>query len=241
MLSDSLVLNQLVHHYLHLRLGHHTVACPYWMDKNTKSYFGIGGGKLLPEVIEEQTTRLAQQQGINLDQFTREELVHFMKINRIGIDCSGYAFCLLDAYDRENGGDGIADDIPNSQGCFVVRASVRMLTDPLVAYPIPFVNQLQPGDLIRLNNGRHVIVILNRPALYDNRLQVSYTHSSRGVGVHTAVLNITFPKGAIQEQDWQEITVFGKNYRELILPQLGDGIWRLKHFADYLSSSSGAT
>lgn len=171
--QSSEALGDLFFKYTHLSLGGKEIRCPYWMDNNKAGIWGPLGGKGRPEQIIQVTEELAQKKGLNLGQMTQREILSFMKSQRIGVDCSGLAFWLLDALDKEKGGNGIADDIPNCRGKYLdCRASVQMLTDSLVAAPVDCRN-VKVGDMLRLKRGKHIAVVMT---LTNDEL--IYAHSS---------------------------------------------------------------
>ncbi len=228
-------LQDLFFSYTHLLIGGKEVVCPYWIDSLKKLKHGPGGGKASPQEIIVHTNSKAKESDIDLNKQSEHEIVLFMKKNRIGVDCSGFAFWMLNALDLEKGGNGIADDIPNSRGKIIkIRASTKMLTDEGISFFVQKINEIKPGDMIRLKGGHHLAVVLEIEKDKDgNTEKIIYTHSSSCFftiisGVHKESIIIKDSEKGIQEQDWQEQTPDKSNYALQLHPQDGDGIKRLK-------------
>lgn len=119
-------------------------------------------GKGTAHEIALQTIEFANQQNIKLLDLTPLQLYNFQKKNHLGIDCSGLVCHLLDLkYD-------------------VRKTSANMLTSPPISSPT---TTLQPNDLIRQKQGKHVLLVLS-----VNKKMVTYIHSSqskRGVVIET--------------------------------------------------------
>lgn len=228
-------LQDLFFSYTHLLIGGKEVVCPYWIDSLKKLKLGPGGGKASPQEIIMHTNSKAKENNIDLNKQSEHEIVLFMKKNRIGVDCSGFAFWMLNVLDLEKGGNGIADDIPNSKGKVIkIRASTKMLTDDGVSVFVKEINKIKPGDMIRLKSGHHLVIILETEKNENKNLKkIVYAHSSSSIyttvsGVHKESIIIKDSEKSIQEQDWQEQTPDKSNYALQLHPQDGDGIKRLK-------------
>jgi hypothetical protein len=236
MIEKSPAIEALLFQYIHLPLGGKKIRCPYWMDKNKKGIVGPFGGKGTPEQIVEATLMAAKKKGINLSVLSPSQIKAFMKKSRIGIDCSGLVFNLLDALDREKNGNGLADDIPGARGKLLVRASVKMLTDNKVALSVKKASEIQVGDMIRMNGRRyvkHVAVIVRIKKDAKGRIkEITYAHSSPRTmikGVHLGKIRVKNEAGGLEDQEWLEKTREGENYGKFVFSALrGDGIRRLK-------------
>ena len=228
-------MEDIFHLYTHLPLGGKEVVCPYWINNLKKLKHGPGGGKASPSEIVNLTNLKAREKEVDLSKLSEREIILFMKKNRIGVDCSGFAFWQLNALDLEKGGNGIADDIPQSKGRFIKsRASTTMLTSPLVSSPIESVSEIKPGDMIRMQKGHHLLVVLQvERNNQDNPDKIVYVHSSSPLftlvsGVHQQSILITDPKKTLKEQKWLEKTPDDSNYANSLYFHEGDGVKRLK-------------
>jgi len=230
--ETSPALQKLFAKYTHLPLGRKEIRCPYWMNNLKRGIFGPGGGKGRPEEIVKITEREAEKAKLDLEKMTNEEIISFMAKSRIGIDCSGFVFWMMDVLDKEKGGNGITDDIPGCQGKFLCRANVKMLTDQEVALPIEKVKDIKVGDIIRLHGGKHVTIVIRVIRRLGKIREIEYAHSSRLTetsGVHSGRIIINDPDFSLEKQTWQEKTDNGENYgHKYYLTNLGDGVRRLK-------------
>jgi len=245
--ETSPALQKLFAKYTHLPLGRKKIRCPYWMNNLKRGIFGPGGGKGKPEEIVEITERKAKKANLDLGKMTEEEIISFMEKSRIGIDCSGFVFWMMDVFDKEKGGNGITDDIPGCQGKFLCRANVKMLTGEEVTLPIEKVKDIKVGDIIRLHGGKHVTMVIR---VIRDQLKISpdgagqalgkireieYAHSSgltETSGVHSGRIIINDPDFGLEKQTWQEKTDEGENYgHKYYLATFGDGVKRLKIWA----------
>lgn len=119
-------------------------------------------GKGNAKEIALQTIEFANQQNIKLLDLNTQQIYNFQKKNHLGIDCSGLVCNLLNL--KYN----------------VRKTSANMLTSNPISKSI---KKLQPNDLIRQKNGKHVLLVLS----VDNEL-ITYVHSSKetkGVVIET--------------------------------------------------------
>jgi len=234
MIETSKALFDLFFKYTHLPIGGKEIVCPYWMNDLKNEIYGPFGGKGTPEEIVQATEEEATKNELELGDLTEDEIIQFMQEKKIGVDCSGFVFWMLDALDREKGGNGIADDIPGSEGKYIkTRANVLMLTDPGIVAEIKSVDKAKPGDIVRLKGGKHILVVLSLHKTQEGEIErVEYAHSSdltKIRGVHSGEIQILDKKKGLESQRWLEETTNGENYGEVSFKaDLGDGIRRLK-------------
>jgi len=152
-----------------------------------------------------------------------------LKKNKQGIDCSGLAYHLLDFYATLLGKGSIHDHLigtDNQKG--VRRVSANLLTSHPNSFPVKNISDIQTGDLIRLDSGKHVLFVMETtPNL------IRYVHSSNKTqtrGVHLGEIKIRDRSKNLNYQDWDEKTSTGKNYSSMFNPKNGDGIFRLFFF-----------
>jgi hypothetical protein len=149
-----------------------------------------------------------------------------LKKNKEGIDCSGLVYHLLDFYAQMKGLGSIYDHLigtDNKRG--VRRVSSNLLTSSLNSFPIHNYSDIQTGDLIRQDSGKHVLFILEK---MNNRIR--YVHSSNKTevrGVHWGEIEITNTAETLDHQKWNETKINGKNYSSSFNSNNGDGIFRL--------------
>lgn len=159
-------------------------------------------GKSSPQDILKQLKQDALQQGFDLKPASIEETRQFMINNKLGIDCSGFAYRMLDYLLLKLQGKRLKSFL----GSHVGNTDVRKLTSAALANRVEI--EIKPGDLIKIDSALpipHCMVILN---IQDG--QVTYAHSSKsaqGVNLVTKSLEEI-------SQNWNT--------------QAGDGIYRLK-------------
>lgn len=232
MTYKSPAIENLLSQYLHSNIGGKVIRCPYWEDKIDKKIYGPFGGKGKPGQIIQVTIELAQKQNFDFQKSTPIEIEDFMKKNRIGVDCSGLAYWLLDALDREKGGNGLEDDILGVKGKFLTRASVEMLTNDEISTPIKTISEVVIGDMIRLRAGKHMAIVIRIKRAEGKIKELIYAHSSKLTetrGVHVDRILVKDPQKGLADQTWMEKTSRGENYgQKYFHSEEGDGIRRLK-------------
>lgn len=234
--ESSRALQELFHLYTHLLIGGKEICCPYWMNLLKRMVYGPYGGKGTPMQIISATEEEARKEGLDLSKMNSDKILSFMRRKKIGVDCSGFVFAMLDVLDREKGGNGLADDIPNCRGKLLCRANVRMLTDEKVVVSVEKVNDIVVGDLIRLDGGKHVAVVIGITRESGRGKEIEYAHSSKKTslarGVHSDKIMVINPDLNLGAQTWLEKTAENENYgQKYLLTAKRDGIKRLKIWA----------
>ncbi len=231
MIESSKALDALFYKYTHLPIGGKEIVCPYWMNNLEKGIYGPIGGKGTPEEIVLTTNEYAISEKVDLNKMDGEGIDLFMRACKIGVDCSGFVFWMLNEFDLEKGGNGIADNIPGSVGKVIkARASVAMLCKDNVSFVIKKVSDIKVGDIIRLRRGKHVAIITKILKEGDNLLELEYAHSSCRTavkGVHTAKIKVVDSLLGIENQNWEELTEEGTSYGKEYYPETGDSVRRL--------------
>lgn len=194
-----------------LPLGGKLVPTPYRRNEYGL-YQKVGPefqGKSSPEVLIRTTKKLAKQQKFNLNKASVEQIKDFMRKNQLGIDCSGFAYRMLNSLAQEVKGQPLT--VLGFE--HVGRTGVVKLTSPEVSTKVNSFKEAKSGDLIRIDSAAldgilHCLVVLD-----NQKGTLTYAHSSK-VGVHTdQIKNGKFPK---------DLKAF--SYKK----QAGDGIRRLK-------------
>jgi len=232
MIESSKALQELFYQYTHLPLGGKFIVCPYWMNKLKKGLLGPLGGKGTPQQIIQVVEEAAKKAGQDLNQMNEKEILAFMKRKRIGVDCSGFVFWMLNALDEERGGDGLLNDIPEVKGSFMPagRADVKLLTSEKYTVPVELA-EVRVGDVVRMGRGSHILIILAITRIAGEIKALQYAHSSDKTlisGVHLGEIKVWDESQGLEKQQWQEVTQQGENYRNYFFPQEGDGLRRLK-------------
>jgi len=162
-------LKQEINHYLNL---------PYMTNilRNGKVVKErILGGKGNWKDIQKETQKIAKKEKINLQKLTPKQFYNFQKKHKIGIDCSGLVTQLLNFYFKTK---------LNPR-----KNSADMLTSIPLSQKVENFQDIQPGDLVRQKNGRHVLFVVEK-----NGTKISYVDSSfYGRGVKYGEADLTDP------------------------------------------------
>lgn len=198
-----------------LPLGGKQVPTPYRRNE-TGSFQKVGPefqGKSSPEVLTETTKKLAKEQNFDLNKASFEEIREFMRKNKLGIDCSGFAYRMLNYLAQEAKGKNLeAFGLPH-----VGRTNVAKLTSDESSTPVRNLQEARPGDLIKLDSSAKDKILHTLIVIENDKNLITYAHSSSKTnpnGVHTGqIIDTKFP---------EELNVFTYNHKD------GDGVRRLK-------------
>jgi len=223
-------IKKILDQFFNFKVAGKKVTIPYWMNDLKKGIFGPYGGKGTPNEIRQSTLEAARKGKIDLEKATPEQIYLLMKRNRIGLDCSGFAYQVLNLLDRQKGNTGIEDRIFGVGGKGIRKTNARALCGPKNTLPVKNIGQVKPGDLIRLMRGDHVAVVVEA-----DKGKIVYAHISGETkiqGPHLGTIKIVDFGEGLKKQGWNEQTKDGKNYGETYFyPQKGDSLRRLKIWA----------
>lgn len=209
------LINHLNKKYLHLSIASTKIAIPYWCNTYSQGILlqeGPFGGKGTPDEIADVTIQAIHKDTLNPKKLTQTAVLQTMNKHHIGLDCSGFAYQMIDFYYRLQGGHGIYFHLKGVEGRLGIRlVNSDSLTNPKNSKPI-LPHEVQTGDLIRINNGRHVIFVLFR----DDTV-IHYAHSSHLTkinGVHRG--KVTISSHGPTTYLWSETTIDNKPYSNFI-------------------------
>lgn len=197
------------------------LGIPYFSNtKKFQSAENVLVGKGTAKEIALKTIEFANQENIKLLNLTSNQIYNFQKKHKLGIDCSGLVFNLL-LFLNPNV-NNLLTGTEGKKG--VRRLSANLLTSSPNAISINSYDSIKTGDLIRIDNGKHVVFVVEKIGNIFH-----YVHSSNKTiisGVHYGTLEIIYPDKSLNFQKWSDITKDGKNYNKLINPKNGDGFYR---------------
>ena len=209
-----------------MKIGQATINCPYFANKirNGKVVLsGFMGGKGDYGDIKQELSRVVYANGPIKD---KQEIFKLARKNRIGIDCSGFVYRFLAELVRLKYQNCEVLSLEQVFPDGIYRTNADKLTLGTHVIKINLFLQARLGDMIRINNGRHVAVVVK-----NNNNMITYIHSSKMTkesGVHTGIIMVDDFNNNLK---WRETTKndinFGVKYFH---PQNGDGIFRLKIF-----------
>lgn len=227
-------IGQFINSYFNLEIRGIVINCPYWMNKLKDGKVTLRGflnGKGDADSIrKELIRRLNDLPSDSIFTLNPESLRKFARRERIGIDCSGFVYRVLDelvSLKYRN------CQIRKLKGVFeggINKTSAWTLTSLTYCVPVKKISDIQIGDMIRLWSGKHIAIIIKL-----NGKEIIYAHSSsistKMQGVHESTIGITDANKPLKKQCWEEETRrrenFGKKYFN---PEVGDGVYRLKIF-----------
>lgn len=226
---------KLLQSYLSMDFGRSKVACPYWVNRNLRTGDFLKGpfsGKGTPNQIVSAAIKKANRNNFDILKAKRQDVLAFLKNEKIGVDCSGFVFHIANTLDKEMGGDGIADEIVRDSCLPHWRKAWRANADHITNNDHTVnivVADAAVGDLIRLSGGKHVMIIVD---VDRGRKTITYAHSSRLLtrvnGVHLGKISIVSWHKPLQKQQWEEVSSKGVNLSTHLKPELGDGVRRFK-------------
>lgn len=226
------IISSYIREYTEMDIKGTVIPCPYWMNKMVAGKVilrGFANGKgEASDIRKELIERLDHLSNHSRFPLSPENLRRFAKRERIGIDCSGFVFRILDKLvqlryrrckvktlndifsggkDRTNVGT-----LTHPDNCIRVRTGYRL------------------GDMIRLMGGRHIVIITD-----SGDTKITYAHSSslqtEIQGVHISEIQVIDPKKGLEHQLWLEKTKKVENYgNKYFWPHMEDGVFRLKIF-----------
>lgn len=239
-------LQQLADQYINFEVAGKTVKIPYVLGFGRWQFWSTSG-KGSPEMIRKALILEARFHDLDLEKATIFEIYDFMRLHRIGIDCSGLVYHVLDAYVQACLSKPLATFLVRYPGALgklerallrykrYRRISAKTLTSPLNTIEVYAAKNIQIGDLIRISRERDHVLIVTRLTRDENDTitQIEYAHSSsvntQQRGPHYGYITVTDPEKGLEAQEWLENTKRNENYgKEFHRPDLGDSVRRLK-------------
>lgn len=213
-----------------MKIDGEVIPCPYWMNKLKngklvlKGYLN-GKGSML-QIRARLISKIHSRPNFIL---TEENIRKIAKRERVGIDCSGFAYRVLDKLVRLNYRNCQLKSLDDVFKGGINRTNASMLTNKKYTIPICHISDCRSGDLIRMMGGKHVAIILE----IENG-QIIYVHSASRTkikGVHIGKINIIDENKPVGKQEWLEETKNGESIVKKYFDSLhGDGVFRLKIF-----------
>ena len=146
--------------YLHFKVGAAVCSVPYFNNKTVKARASLRAeiGKGSPKDIYDEVQSILIKQHVSSDTFADESLKKILADNNIGIDCSGYAYYVLNAESTETNKGPLDKHLSfvNCKGLLgrmrtkfrpAENCDVTTLADDKNSRVIPL-NEAAPGDII---------------------------------------------------------------------------------------------
>lgn len=191
---------------------------PYFNNKtqSKRASLKVNVGKGSPKEIFDEIKELAILNKIDIKKFNDEGLKKFLVLNDIGIDCSGFAFYVLNEESINRGKGSLSRKI-HLNG-FISRFRPEINTDVKVFADdrnshVVSLKEIQVGDIITMIAERkHILVVYQIE--YQNFIPttIHYAHAISwptdgefGHGLHKGIIEITNLEKDIIEQRWIEM------------------------------------
>lgn len=215
--------------YLNFKVGTAVCSVPYFNNRTVKARaaLAVNVGKGSPKEIFEEVQSLLVKAHTIIDAVTPESLKKILTDNNIGIDCSGFAYYVLNAESLDEGKGSIDKHLTFVQatGFFgrimssfnpVKHVGVITLADDKNSTPVQF-KDIRPGSIITMLNDaneserNHILVI--HQVEYQNFIpyKLHYSHAVAypedgiyGTGIKQGTVDITDITKPITEQIWTE-------------------------------------
>jgi hypothetical protein len=218
-----------IEQYLHFKVGSAVCSVPYFNNKTSRSRAAlrVSIGKGSPKELFEEVETLLKKSHLDATILADESLKKILVDANLGIDCSGFAYYILNALSEESGTGSLDKHISfvHSTGFLArIRSSLRPIENCDVSTfahdknssVIPL-KEIQPGDIITMMNGTtdserdHILVI--HQVDYQNFVptKIFYTHAAAypedgvyGTGIKQGSIEIINIEKPITEARWVE-------------------------------------
>ncbi len=220
---------KIINNYLHLPIPGQDVACPYYNNRRANIRAGLRAliGKGAPEDITTEAELIALREKQDLKKMDNETLQKFLVDHKLGVDCSGFYYHVLDTELQARGLGKMRQHIkfpyiknPLRKLLTIFRpaehAGVRTLSHEKNATEIKL-SEIAPGDMITMiatgqnHNFNHMLLAHQVDQEKDQIKKIHYTHSfawssdgQYGHGVKQGQIEITNINKNILEQIWTE-------------------------------------
>lgn len=227
---------QIIAGYRRMRIGTAETTVPYFNNKTVRARMSLRAyvGKGSPKDIREEAEAILVKQHISPEALTADMLSRILADSGLGVDCSAFAYYILDAESRTRGLGHMNRRLrfirthgPLGRMFSYLRPAencdVKTLASDMNSR-IVTVNEAKPGDLITMTDGpdgadrNHALVIneIDREGgsaggKDGTPLRLRYVHAVAypedgryGTGIKEGVIEVAFPDKAITDQVWSE-------------------------------------
>ena len=223
--------------YMNFSIGKAVCSIPYFNNRKIGAHIALRAyaGKGSPKDIREEVTVRLTKDHVSIDVLTGESLKKYLTDKKIGIDCSGLAYYILNAESEGQGKGSLGKHIhfTGAHGLFrKIRSTLRPVENCNVATfadnknsKVIAVKDVRPGDMITMisktNDRDHILVIheveYGNSAPTNIPTKIIYTHTNAypedgvyGTGVRQGTIDISDLKKSILEGVWSEKNLLTK-------------------------------
>ncbi len=215
--------------YLHFQASSADISIPYFNNKVKRGRLGlrVHGGKGSPKEIFEEAESLAVKNNVKLNDISADGLKKLLIDNDIGIDCSGFAYHVLNAESEESHSKNLDRNISFVK-CVGFIGKIRCALRPVQNCDVAtlahdhnsrnvLTKDIQPGDMITMVGNddekiRDHILIVHEVRYKDSLPNIIfYSHSIAypedgvyGTGVRQGQIEINDSSKSIFEGAWSE-------------------------------------
>lgn len=220
-----------INNYLNFTIGQASCSVPYFNNKTvlSRASLRVYIGKGTAQDISEEINSILIKSHISANTLSSESLKKLLTDRNLGIDCSGFAYHVLDAHSRSQNQKSLSSLISftNCHGLIgKIRCSLRPIENCDVATmaddknsSIVSIDKVLPGDIITIQGGTGVTDIDRDHVLVIHRVdyrdfiptQIHYSHiiaypndGLYGTGVKQSIINITDTSKPLIEASWIE-------------------------------------
>jgi len=218
-----------IDHYLHFHVGPAVCSIPYFNNKTVRARgaLGISVGKGSPKEITDEVNMLIFKHHIDSNALTDDSLKKFLVDRNIGIDCSGFAYHILNAEIRARNKDGLKKRIVFTRarglvGRIMAKMSPVKNTDVATLADnensrIIAIGEVMPGDMIIMiqettdDERNHILVVHEVERVDSKPTVIHYSHAIAypedglyGSGMKQGTIEIADPTGSLFQQLWKE-------------------------------------
>lgn len=182
MQSYTSILRQAYNKYI-LRFGKCQIQTPYRINlpyqEDRRKY-----GKSNPRELKNNVIQMAKEEQLDINQMSCEQIRDFMIKNKLGIDCSGFSYHIINYLLKKVKQTNLQEiGFPKASLTNVKRFLSRKLTYKIYSY-----KQLQPGDfVIQIKEQNlekpHMLVVLKKYKHKVVLIHSSYYNNPAGVGI----------------------------------------------------------
>ena len=224
----------IIDQYLHFKVGSGECSVPYFNNKTVKARAALRSvsGKGNPQEITEEVQAILIKDHVDLAVVTDEALKKVLTDNNIGIDCSAFAYYILDTEAHTQGKGSIKNGI-HFAGASGLIGKIRCSLRPIENFDVltfadnknssvVALNNVSPGDVITMINGpegderNHILIVhqvdyTDAPAGKSGLTKISYSHAVAypedgvyGTGIKQGTIDLTDMSMPLSKQNWSE-------------------------------------
>ncbi len=224
----------IINDYITLPFPNRQVTCPYYNNRRSGMRGGLRVliGKGSPEDIAEEALIISLKDKIDLEGLDNEGLQKFLVDHRLGVDCSGFAYHVLNAELCAQHNKRLRDALffPQAKNIFrkliikmrpAENAGVKVLAHDRNSSVVA-VNEAMPGDFIVMlgTNPKHDydhVVLITDVSREKNNTVLTYTHALQWVadgkynhGVRRGTITVNDNAAPLTKAIWTEQNCTGE-------------------------------